>query len=92
MLDMNLNQMLRGNRAYTPRSVEDAEKARDGAHKRSKEMLELRSGIFLGMASFFIGVFVVLDPKMDQTAKAAAATWVGMIIGQVKRIWGRGGD
>jgi hypothetical protein len=83
-----LDFFLKSERAYRPGSVEDLEKVKDGDHKRRKEMLVLKSGILLSIALATVGACVALAPKTDPVIRAVAAGWVGVVLGQCKKVWG----
>lgn len=83
-----LDSWLKHEPPYRPGSVEDSEKVKDGDHKRRKEMFVLRSGIFLSIALAAAGACVALAPKTDPVIRAVAAGWVGVVLGQCKKVWG----
>jgi hypothetical protein len=91
MLRQKLEELI-GKREYRRGSVEDEEKAKDGDHRRNKEMVTLTSGIFLVIAITTVGVIAVLSPKTDPAVRAIASGWVGMIIGRISKLWPSGGD
>jgi hypothetical protein len=51
-------------------------------------MLVLKSGILLSIVLATVGACVALAPKTDPVIRAVAAGWVGVVLGQCKKVWG----
>ena len=67
----------------------DAEEIpKKGDHDRKKEMLTLTAGIGVSLVTAALGLCFALSPKTDPTIRTMAAGWVGVVLGQAKKVWG----
>ena len=56
------------------------------AHTRRKENISLAFSITLATAVTVAGIFAIFDPKIDPTVRTIASGWIGMVLGQIKKI------
>jgi hypothetical protein len=57
-------------------------------HARRKEMWVLMSGTLIAAVTVVLGLYYTLNKDTDPAVRTIAAGWVGMVLGQVKGIWG----
>jgi hypothetical protein len=86
-----------GNSGNSGNSVNSAELAalynaeeipKKGAHARKKETLILFAGIGVSLVTAGLGLFFALSPDTEPTTRTMAAGWVGVVLGQAKKVWG----
>lgn len=61
---------------------------KQGAHVRRKETWILGAGIGVSLVTAGLGLWFALHPGTPPTIRTMAAGWVGVVLGQAKRVWG----
>jgi len=59
-----------------------------GEHERRKENVILGAGIGVSFVTAGLGLFFALSPDTEPSIRTVAATWVGVVLGQAKKVWG----
>lgn len=59
-----------------------------GKHERRKETWILSAGIGVSLVTAALGLFFALSPETEPTIRTMAAGWVGVVLGQAKKVWG----
>jgi hypothetical protein len=59
-----------------------------GAHERRKETWILGAGIGVSLVTAGLGLFFALSSDTEPTIRTMAAGWVGVVLGQAKKVWG----
>ena len=61
---------------------------KQGDHERYKEKLILYAGTGASVLGALHGLWFALAPQSSPTIRTMAAGWVGVVLGQAKKVWG----
>lgn len=59
-----------------------------GKHERWKEKVVLGSGVGVSLLAAGLGLFFALHSGTPPEVRTMAAGWVGVVLGQAKKVWG----
>lgn len=61
---------------------------KQGDHERHKEKVILYAGTGVSVLGALLGLWFALAPQSTPTIRTMAAGWVGVVLGQAKKVWG----
>ena len=61
---------------------------KQGDHARHKEKVILYAGTGVSVLGALLGLWFALAPQSSPTIRTMAAGWVGVVLGQAKKVWG----
>ncbi len=61
---------------------------KQGEHARHKERVILYAGTGVSVLGAVLGLWFALAPQSSPTIRTMAAGWVGVVLGQAKKVWG----
>lgn len=61
---------------------------KQGDHERHKEKVILYAGTSVSLLGALLGLWFALAPQSSPTIRTMAAGWMGVVLGQGKKVWG----